>query len=190
MLTRLEAINQMLTAVGEQVILIEVEGAGDYANASAILDAETKKVLAKGWHFNTDEGVALNPDASGRVLVAPNVLRLDVLDPSLDVAQRGGYLYNRAKQTDVFTAPVKVDRVIAMPFEACPYHAQREIVGRACQAYQRSYVGSDALDKYAAEERYEATADSRDAEVDEDDFNMLDNPDLAYLRRRTYYRGV
>ncbi|SEJ85173.1 hypothetical protein SAMN03159494_03580 [Achromobacter sp. NFACC18-2] len=180
----------MLLPAGESVILVLEEGAGDYANCSAILDAETAKVLAKGWHFNTDRGIKLVPDVDGKILVPANTLRLDYCDPKLDIAQRDGYLYDLINHTDVFTEPVVVDRVVLLTFEGCPYHVQREIVGKAAQFYQRSFVGSDTLDKYTTEERAEATADSRDSEVDEDDYNILNNPDLAYLRRHSFRRGI
>lgn len=180
----------MLVAVGESVILVLEEGAGDYANCSAVLDAETAKVLAKGWYFNTDKGVSLAPDVDGRILVPPSTLSLDPTDPKADIAQRDGYLYDLKNHTDVFAEPVRVDRIVLLTFEGCPFHVQREIVGKAAQAYQRGFVGSDTLDKYTTEERAEATADARDAEVDEDEYNVLDNPDLAYLRRQTFRWGI
>lgn len=179
----------MLIAVGEQVILVEVAGAGDYANCSAILDAETLKVLAKGWDFNTDKDIALVPDVDGQIALGDNVLRIDPQDLSRDITHRGGRLFDKVAQTFVFDAPVTLHRIVAFPFEDCPYHVQTEIVGRATQKYQRAYVGSAQLDQFAAEEKAEATADARDAEVDEDDFNILDNPDLAYLRRGRYRNG-
>lgn len=189
MLSRLQAINQMLIAVGEQVILVEVAGAGDYANCSAVLDAETTKVLAKGWDFNTDKDVEFAPDVDGRIALGNNVLRIDPQDRSRRITQRGLFLYDKTNKTDVFTAPVTAHRILDFPFEQCPYNVQREIVGRACKVYQRAFVGSQQLDQFALEEQAEATADARDAEVDGDDFNMLDNPDLWYVRRQRY-RGI
>lgn len=179
----------MLVAVGETVILVEVAGAGDYANCSAILDAATLKVLAKGWDFNTDENIVLTPDVDGKIALGNNVLRIDPQDRKRDITHRGGFLFDKGAQTFVFDSPVTLHRIIALPFEECPYHVQTEIVGRAAQKYQRSYVGSAQLDQFAEQEKDESTADARDAEVDEDDFNILDNPDLAYLRRARYRSG-
>jgi Tail tubular protein len=180
----------MLTPVGETVILVEVAGAGDYANCSAVLDAETLKVLAKGWAFNSEKEVELMPDADGRIAVAPNTLQIDPSDPREDYVQRGAFLYNKNKKTDVFTKPVKCDVVKAFTFEECPYMVQRIIVAQAAKVYQRSYVGSTQLDAFASEERLEAGADALDAESDVDDYNILDNPDLHYLNRRTYRPGM
>lgn len=189
MLSKLEAVNQMLSAVGEQVILVEIEGAGDYANCAAVLDAETKKTLAKGWNFNTETDVTLTPNTDGKLELPDNVLQVDAVDKTLNVTQRGLFLYDLDNRTDVFTGPVVVEWVLGFPFESCPYHVQRQIVAAATMKYQRGYVGSQLLDQFAQDERMEARADAADAESQEDDYNVLDNPDLAYLRRRTY-RGI
>ncbi|KQV99971.1 hypothetical protein [Rhizobacter sp. Root1221] len=185
MLTRLEAVNQIMVAIGESVILQEIEGAGDYANASAVIDAETRKVLAKGWSFNT-EIQDLSPDVDGIVTVADNVLSIDPVDPGLDAVQRGARLYDRKTRSFVFTAPVEVRVILNFPFEDVPYAVQNQIVAMSAKKYQRGYVSSDTLDNYAREESAEAGADAADAESDVDDYNILDNPDLAYLRRRSY----
>lgn len=190
MLSRLEAINEMLTAVGEQVILVEIEGAGDYANCSAVLDAEARKVLAKGWFFNTENNVELTPGADGKIAIPSNVLQIDPEDPALKLAQRGAFLYDLSKRTDTFTDPVEVKWVLNFPFEDIPYHVQRQIVATAAQKYQRGFVGSKLLDDFGQAERAEAGADAGDTESDVDDYNILDNPDLAYLRRQTYRRGL
>lgn len=184
MLTRLQAINQMLSSVGEQVALVEIEGAGDFANCSTVLDAATRKVLSKGCYFNTEKDVELTPDAAGKIALPPNVLQVDPVDDTLQVVQRGAFLYDKEKRSDVFTAPVTVEWVLDFPFESVPFPIQQEIVARAAMRYQRSYVGSPALDQFAQAEAIEAVADAADAESDSDDYNILDNPDLAYLRRR------
>lgn len=179
----------MLISVGESVILVEVAGAGDYANCSTILDNETTKVLAKGWDFNT-EVITLTPETDGTLTVPDGTLFIDPVDPLHDCVQRAGKLYDKSNSTDTFTDPVDCTVIKAFAFEDCPYNVQREIVGAACQKYQRGYVGSETLDKYVTEERGEARADARDAESDSDDYNILDNPDLAYLRRNRYPGGI
>ena len=184
MFSRLEAINEMMVAVGESVITVEIEGAGDFANASAVLDAQTKKALAKGWAFNTDESVVLTPDTEGHILLPDNILSVDPVDPYLDLVQRGDRLYDRENQTDVFSGPVTIKRILGFPFEQVPYMVQQQIVAAACKVYQRSYVGSKQIDEFLVEAHLEAGADAADSESDVDDFNMLDNPDLWYLRRQ------
>jgi hypothetical protein len=177
-----------MVAVGESVILQEIEGAGDFANASAVIDAETRKVLAKGWAFNT-ETQELSPDINGIVVVADNVLNIDPIDPTSEVVQRGDRLYDRRARTDVFADAIEVRVTLNFPFEEVPFSIQNQIVADAAKKYQRAYVSSNTLDAYAREEALEAGADAADAESDVDDYNMLDNPDLLYLRRYGYMRG-
>lgn len=188
-LSRLEAVNQMLSAVGESVILVEVEGAGDFANCSAILDFTTKAVLAKDYDFNT-EVRTLTPDVNGNLLVGPEVLKVDAVDPYLRLVQRGSKLYDKTKKTDVFTDPVDVNVTLYFPFEEVPYHVQTRIVADATAKYQTSYVGSTTADSFLQRDRKESIADSEANEADVEDYNILDNPDLAFLRRRTYSNGA
>lgn len=188
-LTKLQAINEILTSVGETAALTLVAGAADTTNAETILDAETQKVLARGWGFNTDEEFTLAKDGNGKVPIPTDALQLDPVDPTLDYVQRGGFLWNRATNTDVIGLAVICKIVRSFAFVDCPYHVQRIIVSRAAQKYQRAYVGSPTLDGYAKEETLVAVADGADAEAEQDDYNMLDNPELGYLRRNSYVGG-
>lgn len=177
MLTKLQAINEMLTAVGETAVLTTVEGASDTVNAETVLDAETLKVLSKGWHANTDENVTLSPDVDGFINVPTNALQIDPVDRRIDLVSRGGRLWNRTDNTDIFDAPVVVKIIRALPFEDLPYPLQARIVAQAILKYQRAYVGSKQLDDFNREELGAAEADARDAEVESDDYNILDNAD-------------
>lgn len=188
-MTRLEAVNQMLQAVGESVILVEVAGAGDYANCSSIIDQITKQVLAKDWHFNT-EVRTFTPADDGTIAVPPEVLKIDPVRKTDDYVQRQGQLYDRQNCTFTFTGPVQCNVTLAFAFEDCPYHVQQKIVADATAKYQRNYVGSTTADKFLQEDRAEAGADTEDAEATVDDYNMLtDNPDLQWIHRRTFTNG-
>lgn len=177
MLTKLQAINEMLTAVGETAVLVTVEGASDTVNAETVLDAETRKVLSKGWHANTDENVTLTPDVDGFIAVPTDALQVDPVDRRVDLVKRGGRLWNRTDNTDVFDAPVVVKIIRNLPFEDLPFPLQSRIVAQAVVKYQRAYVGSKQLDEFNGDELIMAETDARDAEVESDDLNMLDNAD-------------
>ncbi|OXJ32673.1 hypothetical protein CFB82_20015 [Burkholderia sp. HI2714] len=187
-LTRLQAVNRMLTAVGESVILVEVTGAGDYANCSDILDQVTQEVLLKDYKSNT-ETRTLVPDTNGNIVVPPEVLKVDTVDPYLDVTFRAGRLYDRANATDVFTAPVTVSVTLGLRFEDLPFSLQLEIVTKAARRYQKFYVGSQTADGFLKEDEAVATSIAEDAEADTEDYNLLDTYELSWLRRRTFNNG-
>lgn len=178
----------MLIGVGEAVILVQVEGAGDYANCSAILDTITRRVLAKGFEFNS-ETLEYVPDESGEIAVPPEVMSIDATDKRRRIVQRGTRLYDKETHSFTFDKNLEVDVILYLPFEDCPEHVQNKIVADAAAKYQRSYVGSVNLDQFAQQERAEVGSDTADAEFEVDDFNILDNPDLRYLHRGRYTNG-
>lgn len=188
-LTRLQAVNRMLTAVGESVILVEVAGAGDFANCSDILDQVTQEVLLKDYKCNTERRTLI-PDTSGHVAVPPEVLKIDAADPRLDITFRAGRLYDREKATDVFDKPVEVDLTLGLRFEDLPFSLQLEIAAKAARRYQKFYVGSQTADGFLKEDEAVATSVAEDAEADVEDYNLLDAPELSWLRRRTFNNGA
>jgi hypothetical protein len=188
-LTRLNAVNRMLGAVGESVILIEVEGAGDYANCSEILDQVTQEVLLKDYTFNT-EVRTYTPDTNGNITVEPEVLKIDPVDPYADYVQRGTQLYDRGNATAVFSNPVQCKVTLSFPFEDCPYSVQLEIREKATRRYQKAYVGSTTADQFLKEDEAIASSVAEDAQADVEDYNILDAPGMGWLRRRTFNNGT
>lgn len=184
-LTRLQAVNRMLTAVGESVILVEVAGAGDYANCSDILDQVTQEVLLKDYKCNT-ETRTLTPDADGHIAVPPECLKVDPVDPYLDYTFRAGNLYDRANATDVFEKPVEVRVTLGLRFEDIPFSLQLEVTAKAARRYQKFYVGSQTADGFLKEDEAIAASIAEDAEADAEDYNLLDTAELSWLRRRTF----
>lgn len=179
----------MLTAVGESVILVEVAGAGDYANCSDILDQVTQEVLLKDYKCNT-EVRTLTPDADGRIAVSPDILKIDSIDPRFDVTFRAGQLYDRKAATNVFTNPIEVSVTLSLAFEDIPFSLQLEIVTKAARRYQKGYVGSTTADQFLKEDEAVAASIAEDAEADTEDYNLLDSPDLHWLRRRSFNNGT
>jgi hypothetical protein len=186
-LTKLQAINSMLTSVGESAVLTYVQGASDVANAEAVLDHETLVVLGIGWDCNTDTDVEMTPDTDGRIAVADDILQIDPMDSRIRVVQRNRFLWDKDKLTDVFDDPIKCRVVRALDFDGLPFPLQRRIAAQAAMRYQQSYVGSPTLDRSAKEDLMAADAQAQDAESDSDDYNILDNIDVArfgrYVRR-------
>ncbi|WP_193065594.1 hypothetical protein [Burkholderia pseudomallei] len=179
----------MLTAVGESVILVEVAGAGDYANCSDILDQVTQEVLLKDYKCNTERRT-LTQDADGHIAVPPEILKIDTVDPRLDYTFRAGRLYDRTNATDVFDKPVEVELTLGLRFEDLPFSLQLEIAAKAARRYQKFYVGSQTADGFLKEDEAVAASIAEDAEADTEDYNLLDTYELSWLRRRTFNNGT
>jgi hypothetical protein len=188
-MTRLQAVNRMLEAVGEAVILVEQSGQGDYANCSTVLDDVTFEVCLKGYEFNT-RVTTWGPDANGNILLPGGVMRVRTTDPNSLVFESGGRLYNKATNTDVFTKPVAVEYVSLYTFENLPTQLQLEVAAKAARRYQKGYVGSQQADQMLREDEAVALGISEAAQSETENYNMLDeNPDMQWLRRRTFTNG-
>lgn len=189
-ITRLQAVNRMLSGSSEAIVLVEQSGQGDYANCSSILDAVTLEVSIKGYEFNT-RVTQWSPDANGNILIPGNVLRVRTTDPNCGIFEADGRLYDKVKNTDVFTVPVEVEYVTLPTFENLPTPIQIEVRERATRRYQKSYVGSQQSDQMLREDEAVALGVSEAAQSESENYNMLDdNPDMQWLRRRTFTNGT
>ena len=168
---KLEAVNVMLSVIGESPVNSLGSGLADAEAAERILDRVNKEVQTEGWHFNTRRKYTLSPDADSKMVVLPrNTLKVVCVDTSRDfpLVQRGYRLYNFEKATyeikDDYDE-VKVDLVEELDFNvdqdeknALPEYARRYISIRSSRVFVSRYLGSAEI--YGFSERDEAMARS------------------------------
>ncbi len=115
--TELEAVNTMLTSIGEQPIqnLNDLAGLSDASIAKQILDNVSRAIQSRGWIFNTDLDVNMPINQYGEITLSPDILRVDttslVRQGDTDIVERGRKLYDRQKQSFTFTSSVKVNQI-------------------------------------------------------------------------------
>ena len=75
-MTDIQAVNMMLTTIGEQPIknLNDNAGLQDASIAQDILHSTSRQVQSNGWIFNTDLQVTKTPNGKGKFVVEPNIL--------------------------------------------------------------------------------------------------------------------
>lgn len=191
--TELEAVNEMLRAIGESpvnTISSDEPMAPDVDTALRKLRSVSREVQARGWHFNTEIDFPLARDTEGSLTVAPNVLRVDSVGDSteFDVVQRGQRLYDRRAHSYVFSKNLKATLVILLAFEEMPEAARNYVTVRAARAFQAGAVGSQVLAGLTAEDEMAALALLLDAEGDTADFNMFtDSCDVLSIWSRGGY---
>lgn len=188
--TRLEAVNIMLSALGESPVSTLVGNASaSVAMAQAILDEVDKEVQGEKWHFNSEDEIQLVPDVNGEIAVPNNYIRVDakrVLYPSLDITVRGGKLYDRIAHTSVFTSPVKVDVVMLLSFEDLPEAARQYIITRAARKLLDRVLGAQEHHAYNMRDEAQARARLMDFDSDTGDYSIFDNYDTARVIDRRY----
>ena len=182
--TKLEAVNTMLTSIGEQPIqnMNDLAGLSDASIAEQILDNVSRAIQSRGWIFNTDLDVQMPVDQYGEIKLSPDILRVDttsrVRDGDTDIVERGRKLYDRQKQTFVFTTKVTVNQIKLLVFEDLPEPARRYISIRASRIFHDRVVGSGELHRFYQEDEMNAWQALLEYEGDVADYNIFDNYDV------------
>ncbi len=186
--TKLEAINTMLSVIGEApVSSFEPNATGDVAIAGNILDETLKEVQSRGWYWNTEHKVSLAKDVEGKIAVAGNVSRLDV-DPTASDARytiRDNYLYDLTNHTDIFTADVSVTAVYLLEWAQIPEVAKRYVTVRAGRVFQDRMVSSQLLNAFNLRDEMMALADLKNVEMEVADYSIFDNAGTFNTINRT-----
>ena len=186
LLTELEAVNVMLSVIGEAPVNT-LQGAAtvDVIQAKAVLQQVSREVQSVGWHFNTERDYPLLPDVNGNIVLASNMVLVDAdTEPDIDVAQRGNKLYDRKGHTFKFSQSIKAEVIYLLAFEDLPQVARQFIVIRAARIFQDRMVGSDTLHGFTEADEKKAWADLKELEGDTGDYTIFDSWDVS----RTLWR--
>ena len=158
MTTKLEAINQMLAGIGQAPVVSLDTTNPEISLAQSILDSVNREVQGEGWHFNTEINYPFTPNASGYIVVPPNVLQLS--DNKISNKQkyqtvlRDGKLYDKVNHTYVFPQgnPIPCDVVWLFDYEDLAQVFQDYITQRATRMFAGSVVGSETMFKFNAQD--------------------------------------
>ena len=196
MLTKVDAVNRLLAAIGEDPVTTLSAGLDDAEAAENFLDRVSHDIQAIGWHANTDEKVKVTADSSGQFPIASSWLEVDTIDEHehIDVAVRRDIndgllkLFDTRydKRTFTFTQSYLYLRIVnEYDFEDLPPLFQAYIAAEAAVLYQESELTSGTVDRMLKEQRDRAWALFQDAEDEADDLNILtDNNHCAAVTRR------
>jgi hypothetical protein len=159
--TELEAVNEMLMSIGQAPVnTLAVSGIKDVNIARARLQSQTRRVLSRGFNFNTDDNYTLTPDSDGIILIPNGTLKIEGTGATDDYTQRrhakGMALYNRTDATFVFAASVTVKVTWAFAFEDLPETARCYIATAAGRRFQSKVIGSTILDRFEEEDELKA----------------------------------
>jgi hypothetical protein len=178
--TRIEAINTMLSVIGEPPVntLTGVNRA-DVLIASSILDEVSREVQSEGWHFNTDDKVPFIPDVDGYIAIPENVLRLDMTDEvyGKDLVARNGRIFNKIALSDIWEQGTTLycTVVYLFEFDSIPQAARHYITIRAARIFSNRMVGDKANHQYTSIDEFKALITLKEYEGETGDYTMFDN---------------
>lgn len=182
-MTELEAVNTMLTTIGDSPIAsLASTGSAYVAIAQSTLNEVSRQVQADGWHFNTEYSYALALSVDGTIPVPSNTLRVDASQSHTDVniVERGGLLYNLDDHTNIFTEAQYVDIVFGFDWDYLPQHFRQYIALRAARVFQARVLGDETIAKNITMAEREAKAALEDADAENGDVTMLNGSWSVY----------
>ena len=174
--TELEAVNEMLNAIGEGQVSSLDTGNADVQQCVRLLRDHSRKLQSRGWWFNRESDYTLTPDIDGLLVLPANVLRVD---PSAEDrhekpwVQRGLKLYDPNNHTFVFTDPVKVDMVIGLAWDDLPQTARSLITASAGLEFVDTDLSSEIRHSFTKARRDEALLEILREEAEAADYNMF-----------------
>ena len=180
--TELDAINTMLTTIGESPVNSVNASTADTRIAQLILGEVDRATQIKGWNCNTEKEVNLTRNGSNEIVLANNVVRVDVSRqeyPDVEVVQRGNRLYDKKNKTFVFSKNLKGEVVYLLPFADLPEQARYYIVVRSARLFQQRMIGDATGSAFSAEEETTALMALQDSEDETADHNIFNNYDVA-----------
>ena len=158
MTTRLQAINQMLSGIGQAPVVSLDVANPELALALDILESVNREVQGEGWHFNTEVNYPFTPDVNGNISVPQDVLSLSDNKTSnvqkYQTVLRNGKLYDKVNHTYIFPtgSPIKCDVVWLFDFEDLPQPFKDYITQRATRVFAGRALGSQEMVTFNAQD--------------------------------------
>jgi hypothetical protein len=184
-LTELDAVNEIISIIGESPInTLEDLKNVDAINALRILRSVSRQEQARGWSFNTIAEHTLTPDAfSGHIRWQDNYLFLKGSGGE-KLIHNGDYVKDLSTNTITFKNPITCEAVLLVPFEELPDAMRTYIITKTAFKFQSRYFGDDGLAQVTSQEIQEAWMHLQEYEMDNNDYNILNNTDVTNLKQR------
>ena len=191
--TELSAVNSILGAIGQSPVptlgtVSTTNGISAYDNPEIsfiynLLRDANVDTQAEGWHFNTEKHVKYTPDTNGNILIANDVLQLDVSEGwthrIYDVVRRNGKLYDKIDHTYDFSTldSIDLDVVLLVTFENLPIPFRRYITYRASTKAATQLVANPNLVKLLQGQEALARASLMEYECNQGNHSMFGFPE-------------
>jgi len=180
--TQLQAVNSMLSTIGEAPVNSLSSGLVDAETAETVLNEVSRDVQSFGWNFNSEPDVPASKDSNGKIPLAANVLRADLASSvnkyrsnKNEYVQRGLFMYDKVQHTDIINKDLKLDIVYMLDFTEIPEVARRYITIKAARLFQERVVGSDNLSAMNRADEQQALFALKEMESENGDYNIFDD---------------
>lgn len=188
-MTELEAVNVMLTTIGEAPVnTLTGNQVTDVTIAQQVLNEVNREVQSQGWYFNTENGVTLTPDNNKHILPPADTARIDSRDYNIVI--REDKLFDLDDFTYEFGGSIKVNIVYYQDFTVLPDAAKRYIAARAARIYADRLLNSETIHAMTLRDEQKALVDLRQFEEETADYTMMDSLAVSRITNRGFRRRI
>lgn len=175
-LTKLQAVNIVLSNVGQAPVTSITSTNPMVAIAAGIIDEVSHSLQSEGWVFNTEQDYPFTPNSNKNILIPDNILSIDsVYWANFEPIIRGGKLYDKRNHTYEFTDKLYAKVVWYFDFEDIPEVFKQYIAVRAANLFAGRAVGSTEVVKYSEREEALARTACMEYEVNQGDYSVLND---------------
>ena len=177
----LPAVNEILASVGQAPVTTLDQTNPDVAIAYDTLLNVSREVQAEGWTFNTEEYYELTPDANGEIVIANNILQIDLHDDkdnSYESVRRSGKLYEKINHTYDWTTltgwdKVRCDIVWFFDWVDLPRPIQDYITARSAAIVSTRIVGDPTQYQILQTKEVQSRANAMEYETRQGDYTFF-----------------
>lgn len=185
--TELDAVNIMLSAIGESPLNALDDSFEEADLAQRILSETNRELQSQKLSFNTYYDYELKKNINDEYIYIPdNTLRVKQRDQGDFFIQRGNRLFDRGTNTFDFESNVNVEITLLLDFEETPEPFRYYTAIRSRRKFQERAIGSNTLFNFTLKEEEDARIKFADFESEAEDVNVFDNGlgDLSNISNR------
>ena len=193
-MTELEAVNILLSAIGEAAVSsLETATTVEVTQAKKLLSNVNRAAQQKGWHFNTEWDVVLTRDSDDRIPLSESILSVYQPGQLMTIRGRSGSMYAYDLDNNTFTWTKNLNNAVTitlLDFIDSPNTFRQYVTTRAARIFQEEIIGQVSAETVNRQEEAEAYADLLDDDAERAGLNVaygtLDMLNTTQLHRKLW----
>lgn len=175
-LTELEAVNSLLSAIGEAAVSsLETATTVEVTQAKNLLSNVNRETQQKGWHFNTEWDVTLTRDSDNKIPIGSSVLSVYVENKLTTIRGISGVMYIYDLDNNTFTWTSSLTNAVTitlLDFQDTPQAVRQYVTTKAARIFQEEIIGQVSAETVNRQEEAESYADLLDDEAERAGYNV------------------
>ena len=193
-MTELQAVNLLLSAIGEAAVSsLETATTVEVTQAKNLLSNVNRAAQQKGWHFNTEWDVVLTRDADDRIPLSESILSVYQPGQLMTIRGRSGSMFAYYLDNNTFTWTKNLNNAVTitlLDFIDTPNTFRQYVTTRAARIFQEEIIGQVSAETVNRQEEAEAYADLLDDDAERSGLNVaygtLDMLNTTQLHRKLW----